>query len=239
MFKKVVLTVLCLLAAVQYGIAHDLWLEPKDGALFLAYGHGADLDSYDANKVKDIKATDCDGAIVPTETTKQKAGVSISFGKRPSTVTLFLDGGYFVKTTEGWKDGMTKREAQGKYSIVESLKSHQYAKALLTPCARPAEPVGAGLEIVPQKDPFSIRPGEPLPLRVLMDGKPMEGAGITYRDIIHSSPKSPKTDKEGLASIVIESTGFQLINAWKKIPIANDPDADTLFISASLTFEVK
>ena len=238
--KKMLLACLIVLATAPLAAGHDLWLEPANNGLLLKYGHGEKLDPCEPEKVKDVKAVDCGGKSLTLKKEKQGKATSLVFpGARPATVTLFFDDGYFVQTTDGWKNGMKKREAEGKYTILQSLKSRMYAKAILDSCAKSSTPVGMPFEIVPEKDPTAMKEGEEFAIRVLKDGKPFEGAGITYREITYKSPKSPKTDKEGRARITIGKPGLHTVNAWIKKPIKDDPDADTLFMTTSVSFVTK
>jgi nickel transport protein len=238
MFKHFFPVFIMLLLGFQQAAAHDAWLQQKDGGLILGYGHGGKLEAYDPEKVKDGKAVDCKGATVPMTIEKQNDGVAMAAKGAPATVTALFDGGYGVKTTEGYKK-MTKREAQGKFSMVEASKSRKYAKAMLTPCDGFAKPVGLVFEIVPEEDPFAAKPGQALPVKVLLDGKPVEGAVIKTGDAGHSEQKDVvKTDKDGKASATITKPGFQLIVASFKTPLTDDPDADVLSLSTALTFEV-
>lgn len=235
MFRTVMLIVLLILCVTPLACAHDAWFAPSGSGLVMAYGHGEKLDPYNPEKVKDVKALDCNGIAVPVEVARQKESASISWKGNPATVTAFFDGGYGVKTTEGWKK-TTKREAQGKYSIIDALKSQKFTKALVGPCANFSKPLGLALEIVPEKDPLALKPGEALPLKVLLRGQPLEGAIIKAGG---TKDEKARTDKDGKASVVIDKPGLQLIVVSHKAPLQDDPDADTLALSSSLTFEAK
>jgi len=235
MFKTIIFIVLLLLSATPFTSAHDAWFIPKDGGLIMVYGHGEKLEQYDPEKVKDVKALDCDGHAVQVEVSKQKESASVASKAKPAVITACFEGGYGVKTSDGWKK-MTKREAQGKHSVVEALKSRKFCKALLTPCESFSKPLGQMLEIVPEKNPFAVKPGEALPVKVLLDGKPLEGAVVTTGD---SKDAKVETDKAGKASVVIAKPGLQLIVGSYKAPLKDDPDADVLALSSSLTFAAK
>jgi nickel transport protein len=238
MLRKSCLAIALLILGVHQSGAHDAWLKQTDGKLIVAYGHGEKLEAYDPEKVKEAGAKDCKGASVAVEIEKLKDGVSIAAKGDPTTVTALFDGGYGIKTTDGWKK-MTKREAQGKLTIVEALKSRKYAKTLLSPCEAFSKPVGLFFELIPEKDPHSLKPGDSLPLKVLLDGKPVEGAVVKTADAGHAEARDMiKTDKEGKATVTISKRGFQLIGAGHKVPLKDDPDADVLSLSTNLTFEV-
>ncbi|MDP3012804.1 MAG: DUF4198 domain-containing protein, partial [Candidatus Subteraquimicrobiales bacterium] len=103
-----------------------------------------------------------------------------------------------------------------------------------------SKPIGLRLEIIPPKNPFAIKIGETLPIKVLFEGKPLEGstikAGCTYE---RKLKEYPATDKNGVANVVIEKSGNQIIATSYKTPLKDDPDADILSISTNMTFEVK
>jgi nickel transport protein len=236
MLKTIFLLLSLVLVCVQQALPHDAWLAPHEGGLIVAYGHGEKLDPYDPETVKDVKALDCKGRAVPVEIARGKGVVSISSEEKSSTVTALFDGGYGVKTTDGWKK-TTKRDAHGKYTVLEALKSRKYVKTLLSPCDAPFRFVGLPFEMAPQKDPFTVKPGEALPIKLLLDGKPLECAAI--KDGRSESKETVKSDKDGLVRVLIQQRGLQIICASYKAPLKNDPDADVLSLSTSLTFEVR
>jgi nickel transport protein len=239
MFKTFFPLFVLLLFSLQHAFGHDAWLMPKDGGLVVAYGHGEKLGPYDPASVREAKGYDSKGQAVPVQIVNEKEGASIGSKEKAAIVTALFDGGYGVKTTDGWQK-LTKREAQGKYSIVEALKSQKYTKALLTPCDACSKPVGLVFEIVPEKDPFTVKPGDALPLKVLLNGKPLEGAVIKTADAGHSESQGElKSDNYGKASVVVAKPGLQIVVASYKAPLKDDPDADVLSLSSSLTFGVR
>lgn len=234
--RSIVFGLLLALAGAQFAVAHDVWLEPKDDGLMLRYGHGEKLDRYDAEQVLDIKATDCGGQSVAVKKENREGEVLIAFSDtKPALVSLFFDEGPFVKTTDGWKP-MTKRQAEGKFTVLDSMKGHFYTKTILSSCEDFFKPLGMVCEMIPEKNPTELKPGDEFPVRVLRNGKPLEGAGITYRDIAYGSPKSPRTDKDGRAGIPIGTPGLHIVGAWIKEPLKDDPDADTLFVYTGLSW---
>jgi len=239
MCKKIVLSFLFFALIIQPVFAHDVWMEKRNGDFGVLYGHGFKLDPYDPEKIKDAKGFDSKGKAVEVMIVKRKESALISPKGEAATISIFFDGGYGVKTTEGWKK-LTKREAKGNFEIVESSRSQKYSKAMLSPSAVSSKPLGLRLEIVPQKNPFAIKVGETLPIKVLFEGKPLGGAiikaGCTYEREVK---EYPATDKNGIANVVIEKGCNQIIKASYKTALKDDPDADLLSISTNITFEVK
>jgi len=240
MQRRIMLTLMfLLLPTIELAIAHDAWIEKIDSNLVVFYGHGAKHETYDLENVREAHGFDRKGQAVAVEIVKQGDRAVLVPKGAPSVVTMFYDGGYYVRTPDGGKK-MTRREAEGKFQILESLRSQKCSKAFLAPTDSWGDNLNLRLEIVPEKDPFKIRPGEAFPLRVLLGGRPLEGAAIKLGNSGHPDPKSlPKSDKEGRASILIPESGFQLIVASFKAPLKDDPDAEILSLSSSLSFEVK
>ena len=238
MFKFFLPLVGLLLLGLQPALGHVVWLQPKDGSLKVMFGHGEKCDPYKPKYVEEFKGLDCNGKAVPVEAIKTKDSVSFALKEKPAIVIALWDSGYGLITTDGWKK-MTKREAKGKYKIVEALKNLRYCKALLAPCDNFSKPVGEPFEIVPEKNPFSLKPGDALSVQVLLKGKPVEGAEMSTYDSDPYLKDKPKTDKDGKASILIDRNGFHMIHAQFKTPLKNDPDADILRYSSSLSFTLK
>ncbi len=238
MLRRIIFTILLLLPACPLAIAHDAWIEKRDGKLIVVYAEGTVEEPYEPRKVQEVKAYDVKGHVVPIEIVAQKESVVLAPNKEAAIVTTFFDNGFWTETPEGWKK-ISKREAAVKFSVKRAIRSKKYAKTLLIPCEVFSKPTGIFFEIVLEKDPFSLKTGQALPIQVLMDSKPFEGAVIRYVDKGHSSKDVLKTNKEGKANVVLEKPGLQLITAWHKAPVKDDPDADMLFLSTSLTFGIK
>jgi nickel transport protein len=240
MFKKVLITVLLMFLAGQTASAHDTWIEKRNGELLVLRGHqGGTIDAYDPELVKEAKALDAKGQAVEMEIVKNNENATLSTKGNPAVVGALYYSGYWLKTTDGWKKA-TKREWHGKYAIVESSKGEQYLKSFLAPSAESSRSLGQRFEIVPQKDPTTLSPGDTLPIKIFLDGKPLEGAEVTTGGGHESDKKAPlKTDKDGIASITIARTGPQMVKAKHKIAIKDDPDADMLSLAATLTYETK
>ena len=100
-----------------------------------------------------------------------------------------------------------------------------------------AEPVGMGLEIVPEKDPTALRPGEELPVRVLRNGAPFPSfsVGLVRQGDAHGILKT--TDGQGRATFPLGQTGRWLLRATD-LRRSTKPDADWESDFATLTFEV-
>ena len=99
-------------------------------------------------------------------------------------------------------------------------------------------PVGLTLEIVPERNPYTLPPGQPLPVRVLYEGRPLVGAlvKLTNLEFDIRPVAMQRTDVSGRAAFTFPRTGDWLINViWTK-PIKGNPDGDFDTTFSSLTF---
>jgi len=149
----------------------------------------------------------------------------------PSWILAEIDNGYWSKTIYGWKH-LPKRKAS---RVVEAIRSFYYSKALMAWNDALQNPISsAQLDIVPMKNPYELKAGASLPIKVFYQGKPIAGVEVEGQD--HEVIST--TNKDGNASIRL-TRGQQLISASYKEPLKDDPDADYLSCTATLTFEVE
>jgi nickel transport protein len=213
--------------------AHDVWIEKKGNEFVVLYGHRDKHDPYDPSKIKEVMAYDSNGNPITVEVIRQKDTALLSPKGKASAITLFFDNGYWVKTTDGWKN-ISKRDAKGMQLVEPARHSLKYAKILIQWAERFTKPLGMKLEIVPTKNPFLLKKGEYLLVTVFYEGKPLEGAKIEtgyHKELA-------KTDKNGMASVPVES-GINVIVANHLVPIKDNPNADIISLSSTLTFEVR
>jgi nickel transport protein len=237
MFRTAMIIIFVVLIFCSSVFAHDIWVEKKDGKFVVLYGH-VDKNKFEPiepAKIKEAKGFDKNGKDVAVKIVQDKDILSIAPAKDLAAVTLFFDGGFSVKTTEGNKH-VSKREVKEYISSSHSVK---YDKTLFGWNKKFSEPLGMRLEIVPTKNPFNIKKGQVLPVKVLFEGKPLEGATVKVKAYGKESATELITNKEGMADIVIEKAGIQIIAARHKIPLKDNPDADDLSIGTALTFETK
>lgn len=229
MKKTILLLVVIILVSAQAGFAHHAWVEKR---FIVGWGHPPKIDPYALHKVKDIKAFDLKGREVAISRTDEKDKVYLSSNTDISMVSLSFEGGYVVTTPEG-KKRMRKRGAQRQgIHVVDSFYSSQFAKSIFEHSDIVTKPVGMKFEIVPLKNPLSLKQGETLPLKVLYEGKPF--SDITIQTEHHKD--AGKTDKDGLVNIQISGERMQVVIAKYRIP-SSDPDADFLSFTTALRWE--
>lgn len=100
-------------------------------------------------------------------------------------------------------------------------------------------PLGLALELVPEKNPCELGPGEELPVRLLWQGRPLAGALVVA--LPYSAPeakRSIRSDRDGRVRFREIGPGVWLLKAVQMMRVADDPSADWRSVWASLTFEV-
>ncbi len=106
------------------------------------------------------------------------------------------------------------------------------------------EPLGHRLEIVPEADPYSLKTGEMLPLRLYFDGRPLAGARVVMGSTDTATATQSKlpgvrTDAEGSARLPLDKKGgVHYIHTLHMIP-ATGADVEWESFWATLTFEAR
>lgn len=225
--------VIIMLVVVAGASAHDTWVAQEAEGLVVLRGHeGKGGDLYKPEYVKEAKAFDAGGKEQPIKIKAADQKALLPTDKPPALVAIVYHSGAWVKTPEGWKN-ISKREAK---DVLESAKGTTYSKNLFLWHDAFVKPVGAKMEIVPLKNPLSVKVGETLPVQVFYEGKPLPNIGLKGEG--HGKAEVV-TDAQGKAAVTLNRNGLFIISANLKTPTPNDPDADALSETANLTFTVK
>src|SRR5262249_30258790 len=98
--------------------------------------------------------------------------------------------------------------------------------------------LGFPLELVAERNPYVFRTSEDLPVRLLWQGRPLEGALVVA--INSASPKeklSARSDRDGLVHFRLLPGGMWLVKAVHMLPAPAGSEAEWASYWASLTFE--
>jgi uncharacterized GH25 family protein len=131
--------------------------------------------------------------------------------------------------------------AQGKPETGIREIYERCAKALIAIGAGAGEDraLGLPLELIAEKNPYALKPGDPLPVRLLYRGKPLEGATVkAFNTVTPKAPARILTDAEGRALIPLPHAGPYLLNAVQLVEPEGDEKAHWKSWWASLTFAV-
>jgi uncharacterized GH25 family protein len=100
------------------------------------------------------------------------------------------------------------------------------------------EPVGMFLEIVPERDPITLKPREDFPVRVLKGGTPFAGFSLNAVSAGETKGETRKTDSEGRVTFRLNKEGRWLFRGTD-IRKSNQPNVDWESDFTTLTLEVK
>jgi nickel transport protein len=226
-----VFTVMIVFFLTSSAFAHHVWVEKEGDRFFIGWGHYPKMDTYEPKQVKDIKAFDLKGRELALTRTDGKDRVYLSSNADVSVITLSFESGYWLRTLEGWKK-MTKSDAQkAGVHFVESIYSKHFGKSIFSYSDAVMRPAGMMFEIVPLENPFSLKQGDMLSVKVLYQGKALAGATVEIGDHIEVG----KTDEKGIASIKIPEGKKQVVMARYRIAY-DGTDADTMSFRTAFTW---
>lgn len=211
--------------------AHNAWVAKDSTGFKILYGHET-TNGYDPAKVKDVSGFGVDGKKVAVTMARADSGVALETTGNPAFFTLHFDNGFYVKTTEGSKN-VSKRGIKDYLSASHSIK---YTKSVFVWSAALLKPLGEKMEMVPMVDPRTLKTSNLLPVKVFYEGKPLSGAPVS---IAGTHGAVDTTDAQGVATVRYNADGSNQISASLKIPLVNDPDADTLSLSGTLHLDFK
>jgi len=98
--------------------------------------------------------------------------------------------------------------------------------------------LGQTLEIVPQANPYALKPGDMLPVLVLFEGKPLAGVKLFAHSRAEEKVETQTavTSREGTASFRLNRSGAWLLRCVHMRRCAGDAEADWESFWAALSF---
>ncbi|HBX54299.1 DUF4198 domain-containing protein [Pseudomonas sp. UBA2684] len=213
--------------------AHGLWTEQRRGQIETVYGHGAEDNAFKAEKISGAWAYDAHGKMIPVSVQRLDDHARLQPLKAPAVLGVALDNGPWSLTPD--KQWINQGRSQVPNST-ESLHTFKYSLAIYQQGAKLPPLNQLKMVIVPEVDPLLVGPGKPLPVRVLVDGKPVAGVELVgdYRGAPHQI--SATTDADGRAQVVVRNEGLNIISASISLPVEGDKDIETRGLFTSLTF---
>ncbi|WDP92744.1 MAG: DUF4198 domain-containing protein [Desulfobacter sp.] len=246
--------------------AHSLYIQStryfadpgKSLPLFFCYGHYVPVaDGIRGKKLNRVNVIAPDGTATPMAVRNETGLHSYMVDyNTPGTWTLTAEttpGYYTVYTDKKGRERHTikpmARIKERARKVHKSYFAKQYAKTYVN-CKTPSQEfpaaVGLPLELVPVKDIFTLKPGDPLELDVMLDGKPYAGKGTwdaTYLGFSTLAEDNfyPKTPVEGSRlSIPIPHAGRWFVRYFikKDAPEADRDNYLQMKLTATLTFQI-
>ena len=98
--------------------------------------------------------------------------------------------------------------------------------------------LGFTLELVAERNPYALRPGQDLPVRLTYENRPLAGALVVAMNRLNPAEKlTARTDNDGRVRFRLRPGGMWLVKAVHMVPAAAGANAEWASFWASLTFE--
>jgi len=100
--------------------------------------------------------------------------------------------------------------------------------------------LGFTLELVAERNPYVLRAGQDLPVRLTYENRPLEGALVVAMNRLNPAEKlTARTDNDGRVKFRLRPGGMWLVKAVHMVPAPAGTRADWASYWASLTFETR
>ena len=198
------------------------------------------FDKEDINQVEGEMGRDPAGYFTPEKNGTYAIGYQSTF----SYVEIFPDTFNKYLRDEGLDNAIAYREqhqqqrAMGKENYIRHCK-------LLVQAGNGYEVdtsglnLGYELEIIPQQNPYRLKPGDQLDLKIIYQNKPAEGLLlIAFSKSMPEQEQRIRTDTNGIARLTLDHAGPWLAKVVKIIKIEDDK-VDWQSHWASLTFALR
>jgi len=170
------------------------------------------------------------------------AGAAIaSYVGNPYPMELPADAFERYLVAEGLDHVVALRRERGQSAASGRERFSRYAKTLLTgegSAALFTRPLNQRLEIVPERDPSTLRVGAALPVRVFHQGEPLPGVLVCAWGGLGAPRIAKRTDAGGRAEIELSAPGPWLVSAVHMVDASAGTDAEWESLWASLTFDI-
>ncbi|WP_416879234.1 DUF4198 domain-containing protein [Litorimonas sp.] len=218
-------------------LSHTAWLVPVESGLtemaqFQVYfgGHEGKLEGYPAGKVKDIRAMDAEGNELTVWRTYDDDDMQVSVEGSPALLLLHFDNGIYTRTLDGESVNIPMSQVDEPLSAVNAIKYHKHIESW-SEIVTTAQ--GQPFELVPLSAEMP-KAGEPMQVKVLIDGVPVEGIEIGTGE----NTSETKTDENGVATYV-PVEGYNKIWAGQRLEVTDNPDFTEKSTEYLLTFDAE
>lgn len=149
---------------------------------------------------------------------------------------------------EGYENVIQMRKEQGVQDKPGREKYIRFLKCFVQVGADKTDDFsknfGQKIEMIPLVNPYSVKAGSNLAVRVVFDGKPLSGVRVmatyeTYSKEHDVYAHTMETDTEGIARIPIDKPGLWMIRANRMLPLQGETKADWESYWANFSFYVK
>jgi nickel transport protein len=213
--------------------AHTAWIEPASGGGFVVRfgGHEGKVESYDPAKLKSVRAFDVQGRVVPLQRSAGSEGVRLQPQGEVALLALHFDNGFFARDAAGKSVNRPMNEVAGATQGTWAVK---YGKTIVRWSEVAMRPLEQPFEVVPLSA-TAPRPGQPMQVRVLIDGQPAGDIEVARGD---AGQDSVRTDAQGVARFVPQP-GLNRLWAGRRTAVTGDPRHTQVSIEYALVFEAR
>lgn len=168
----------------------------------------------------------------------------IGYSSNPSAIELAADKFNQYLKEEGL-DAVAALRAHRNETGVRARELFSRCAKSLVPSGPPSEaqgdlPLGFTLELVAERNPYTLRADEDLPVRLTYENRPLVDALVVAMNKLNPSEKlSARTDNAGRVRFRVQPGGMWLIKAVHMVPAAAGSHAEWASFWASLTFELQ
>jgi uncharacterized GH25 family protein len=149
--------------------------------------------------------------------------------------------------SDGIPDELAARRAQKRLAERATERYEKHVKALVQVGSAPggafATVLGYPAELVPVENPYALKVGATLAIRVLVDGTPVANQFVQYGGLSPSggriAQRNLRSDASGIVRVPLDRAGTYYVKFISMTRIVNDPDANHASKWGSLTFGVK
>ena len=252
-----------LLVLVAVAHAHDFWIEPSQfqqaaGArvtLRLRVGEHfrGDPVPLDPRRVQAFVVV-TDGGTQPIggrigaepagAVELHAAGLAVvGYRSTPQPVTLPAADFERYLATEGLEAVIRARAERGGSQAEGREIFSRAEKAIVAvgggrPAAGHDRVLGFTLELIPERSPYALRPGDELPVVLRYEGSPLAGALVMALHAGGERLAAIRSDGSGRVRVPLSRNGVWLVKAVHMVPAPAGVDADWESTWASLTFEL-
>lgn len=250
------ITLVCACAATQ-AYAHEFWLVPapvpqklgqtvplrlevgeffEGDAAGFSISRTARMRHYTASSQQDLKPFLSPEALEAEVlfSLDTKGHHLFAFDSEPLTISLSPDRFHAYLHDEGLDFVKTQREKEGTASLPGRERYRRNVKTLiLVDTAASTDrtyalTTGQHLELTPLQNPFAIRPGQALGLKVAFDGKPLGGALVKawHKREGQLLTVRARTTAEGTVKLDLPFTGAWMLSVVHMVPATDTIDAD-------------
>lgn len=178
--------------------------------------------------------------------TREAGTYVVGVSTKPSEIDLSGDDFNLYLESDGIPDVLAARRRDGELGVAVRERYHKHVKSLIqVGTARSdlySRAMGYPAELIPIENPYTLRPGATIQLRVLVDGRPVANQLVQYggesSNGTRFAQQDARSDANGIVRVPLATAG-----AWyvKFIHMARLTSGPVNYESkwASLTFEVR